>query len=441
MVEPQSSEAIGRRQAREAGRPECGGHFSSIDRIVVINDLAIAKGGGTGLALLSIHLFRQLGIPVTFICGDGGENADLAALGVEVVALCGKPILLAGRARSFVFALHNEAARIMLERWISAHDSARTIYHVHGWSQILSPSIFVELSRVAERSVFHAHDYFLACPNGSFYHFPAARPCDCSPLSIGCLISRCDKRSYMQKLWRVGRSARLRSILSSAASTGQRIILIHERMARTFERAGFRADTLYTVRNPVVPYLAERVRAEDNTEFFFIGRLEPDKGVEDAVRAARSAGVVLTVIGDGSLKERLSGVAGNIRVLGWQSHGAIATHIRRARALLMPTPEPFGLVAVEASQSGVPVILSDKACLAQEMSAAGIGISCDTTSSTAFASAIRRVAEMRPSDIELMSAMAHDRVVALATTPEEWRDALLGHYLSLLERKPEYQLC
>lgn len=407
---------------------------SPIDRIVVINDLSIARGGGTGLALLSVRLFRQLGIPVTYICGDRGVNAELAALGVETVALGGEHILTGDRGQAFLTGLHNTAARTMIERWLDEHDTGRTVYHVHGWSKIMSPAIFLALSRVADRTVLHAHDFFLACPNGAFHHYPSQTPCDCRPLSLGCVASRCDKRSYAHKLWRLGRSARLRSILSQEKAPSRLILLLHEKMAPGFEKSGYPTEVLHTLRNPVTPYTSERVRAEDNSDFFFIGRLEPEKGIGDAVKAAAEAGVRLTIIGDGPLKESLRQFGANVSVLGWQNHAEIASRIRAARALLMPTRycEPFGLVAVEASQSGIPVILSDKAYLADEMVAAGVAIACDTSKPAAFASALKLLAEMPQDDIRAMSERAYGRAARLSTTPEEWRDALIGHYQSLL---------
>ncbi|MCV9967747.1 glycosyltransferase family 4 protein [Pararhizobium sp. BT-229] len=407
---------------------------NTIDRIVVINDLSIAKGGGTGLALLSVRLFRQLGIPVTYVCGDDGENPDLFALDVEIVALGGEHILTGDRRRALVTGIHNADAKAMLERWIDAHDTVGTVYHVHGWSKIMSPAIFVALSRVAGRSLLHAHDFFLACPNGAFYNYPSQTPCECRPLGPRCMASHCDKRSYGQKLWRAGRSARLRSILLRKDASSRRVLLLHEKMAPAFERSGYPAEMLHTLRNPVIPYRKQRICVENNSEFFFIGRLEPEKGIEDAVKAAAVAGVTLTIIGDGPLKEHLSGYGGNVQVLGWQSHSQIAEHVRRARALLMPTryPEPFGLVAVEASQSGIPVILSDKAYLADEMVAAGIAIACDTSNSPVFAETLQHLDRMPRVDIQAMSERAFNGATRLATSPEEWRDALIDHYLNLL---------
>jgi glycosyltransferase involved in cell wall biosynthesis len=213
------------------------------------------------------------------------------------------------------------------------------------------------------------------------------------------------------------------------------VLLLHETMAPAFQKSGFPSEMLQTLRNPVTPYCRERVRAEKNSEFFFIGRLEPEKGVQDAIDAAALAGVPLTIIGDGPLREQISRHNSGVQILGWQSHDQIAQRIGTARALLMPTryPEPFGLVAVEASQSGIPVLLSDKAYLAEEMVSAGIAFSCDTSNIPVFAQTLRHLADMPGPSIQEMSEKAFKREAHLATSPEEWRDALMDHYVQLIE--------
>jgi glycosyltransferase involved in cell wall biosynthesis len=415
-------------------RPAAG--VGDIDRVVIINDFSTTNGGCTGLALLSLRLFQQLGVPVTYICGDEGDGR-LASPDVELVALGGESILTANPGSSFVKGIHNAAADSMVARWIDAHDTPHTIYHVHGWAKILSPSIFVALSRVATRTVIHAHDFFLACPNGAFYDYPSEKPCNLQPLSSRCMATQCDKRNYAQKLWRAVRSARLRALLSSEKAPFRDFILIHEKMAPLFERSGFPAAALRTLRNPVVPFTGERVRAEENSEFFFIGRLDLEKGAEDVAKAAVQAGVRLNIIGDGPQAKSLAGYGENVRLLGWHTHQEIAARVRKARAVVLPTryPEPFGLVALEASLSGIPVILSDKAYLADEMVSAGVAIACDTSNPTVFQATLRRVASMPREQIQAMSIKAFEAAVRPATTPNEWRDGLIEHYRNLLEQR------
>src|SRR5262245_48998769 len=76
-------------------RPRSGNRLFNpgLDRIVVIDDYSTARGGATALSLLSAKLFRALDIPVTYICGDDGANAELASMGISVVPFQGRDLL------------------------------------------------------------------------------------------------------------------------------------------------------------------------------------------------------------------------------------------------------------------------------------------------------------------------------------------------------------
>lgn len=403
-----------------------------VERVVIIDDYSTARGGATALSLLSAKLFRSSDIPVTYICGDDGVNAELAAIGVSVIPLHGRDLMNAERTKAFVTGIYNICAARMIAAWILANDTPHTAYHVHGWSKILSPAVFSALGPVARRCVVHAHDFFMACPNGAFFDYQAQEICLRRPLGVGCMATTCDKRSYPHKLWRAARSWNVVRLLRNHGEFG-RIILPHEKMASFFVKAGFQPERLKTIRNPVARFSAERVAAESNDEFIFIGRLDEEKGVEDAVAATRRAGARLCVIGDGPLMKRVATAGEHVRTLGWKSHAEIGSIIRQASALLMPSryPEPFGLVAIEAAGCGIPVILSRSAFLAEEMQAAGIALSCDTKDERAFSDTLTTFRRMPKHEVRQMSERAFRLSQNLASTHEEWRDALLAQYSSL----------
>jgi len=63
------------------------------------------------------------------------------------------------------------------------------------------------------------------------------------------------------------------------------------------------------------------------------------------------------VIGSGQDAKKLRATAGpGIRFLGWQPDEVIRDHLRRAKALLFPGEEDFGIVPLEAQACGCPVI-------------------------------------------------------------------------------------
>jgi glycosyltransferase involved in cell wall biosynthesis len=88
-----------------------------------------------------------------------------------------------------------------------------------------------------------------------------------------------------------------------------------------------------------------------------VSALEPYKRADLAVEAARRGRFRLKVVGGGSQAGALRTVAGSsIEFLGRQSDDALRDLFRRARALLFPQVEDFGIAAVEAQATGCPVV-------------------------------------------------------------------------------------
>lgn len=108
------------------------------------------------------------------------------------------------------------------------------------------------------------------------------------------------------------------------------------------------ADTIFYTPSPETP-------REDF--YLVVSALVPYKRVDLAVRALGKLGRRLVVIGDGPELEALKRIARpGTTFLGWQSDESIRDHYRRARALVFPGEEDFGIVPVEAQACGLPVV-------------------------------------------------------------------------------------
>lgn len=110
----------------------------------------------------------------------------------------------------------------------------------------------------------------------------------------------------------------------------------------------------------------------DHPVLLFVGRIQPLKGVDVAVRALAALDrddAVLVVVGGASgpsgpaeidrlqrLVDEL-GVAGRVRFVEPQPHHLLSTYYRAADVCLVPSrSESFGLVALEAAACGTPVV-------------------------------------------------------------------------------------
>ncbi len=401
------------------------------DRVVVINDRSIRVGGATNLAILSAELLQQRGISVTFFAGDGTPAEKPTA---DMINLDALPLLERRRSEALRLGLYDPYVHDALSGLIASRDTPSTIYHVHGWSKILSPAIFRSLSPVRDRVVLHAHDYFLACPNGGFVNFRANRVCDLKPMSGRCLATQCDKRGLHEKAWRTARHM-LREQLFPTKRMAANIIAVHERMRTYFERAGMDASQVVTVRNPVVPFVDHQLRPWANRNFVFVGRLEPEKGFEDAARAACLAGVPLHFIGDGAGRALIEKTYPEAIVHGWKTREEMRDIIGSARAVVVSSrvPEPFGLAALEAVSSGIPVIVPDAALLADEIASLGCGLKFSIGNVEALADAMRVLAA-DDGRLQHMSGNCLRHAANLAHTPETWADALIDLYGHVLRR-------
>jgi len=91
--------------------------------------------------------------------------------------------------------------------------------------------------------------------------------------------------------------------------------------------------------------------------YLVVSALAPYKRFDLAVEACMRLGKKLVVIGSGQEAKKLQANAGpGVQFLGWQSDEAIRDHLRRAKALLFPGEEDFGIVPLEAQACGCPVI-------------------------------------------------------------------------------------
>lgn len=410
----------------------------NVSKIVMINDTSVSRGGTAALALLAMRNLRGRGIPVHWVCGDDGVNDDFARLGVPVTAAHQVPLLERSRIEAARSGVYNTPARDMVARYIAERDDPGTVYHLHGWAQILSPAVFSALARVAERVFVHAHDMFLACPNGVYMDYRAEQVCTRVPLSLNCALTNCDKRAYVHKVWRLARQAVLRRTFDRALPWAG-VFQIHPDMQSRLERGAIPARLCRTLRNPADPYSTTRIRAEENKGFIYVGRLEADKGVLALAEAARRTGSAVTFIGEGVLRGDLEARFPEFPVTGWKTRDEIGAIAAGTRALVMPSQhsEPFALVLPEAIHSGLPVLVAESALMAAEIVTRGLGIGFDATDAGSFDAVLREANAATPERLRAMSAAGFAASPRLALTVEAWTDGLIEAYQgAVLRQRP-----
>lgn len=105
--------------------------------------------------------------------------------------------------------------------------------------------------------------------------------------------------------------------------------------------------------------------------YLVVSALAPYKRVDHALRACAALGRQLKIIGSGPEEQKLRTLAQDLRAkvefLGFVDDSRLAEYYSRARGLLFPGVEDFGIVPVEAIAAGCPVVAFRKGGILDSM--------------------------------------------------------------------------
>jgi glycosyltransferase involved in cell wall biosynthesis len=397
-------------------------------RIIIVSDYALINGGLAKVAIDSAKGLARRGHRVDFFAAVGPADPGLIESGVNVVLLDQQDAASTTSLARFGFQwLWNADAERALAKLLATCDPADTIVHVHGWAKSLSPSIGWALRRADIPLVHTLHEFYLACPNGGFYDYGAARNCSFTAMSAGCIAHNCDARSYGRKLLRVGRHA-LMHYGSGLYDTARHLITISNLQREVIAPYMPRDTTFYPVGNPIdVDNPGPKVDAIPG-DFVFVGRLSAEKGPRYFGEAARLAGVTPVFVGDGPERENLGRDFPEAKFLGWRAPAEVRQLLRGARALVFPSVwyEGQPLTVYEALALGTPVIVSD-ICAGREAVVEGeTGFLFKCADARSLAEAMTRLLD---DDLaQSMGQAAYARYWADPLTLDRHLDAIAGVY-------------
>jgi glycosyltransferase involved in cell wall biosynthesis len=112
----------------------------------------------------------------------------------------------------------------------------------------------------------------------------------------------------------------------------------------------------------------------------------------------------------------------NVECTGWLDAPAVARHMRRALALIVPSVwfEPFGLVAIEAFAQGVPVIASRIGSLPEIVYPGRTGLLFEPGDAADLARKMRWALE-HPDELRRMGRAARNAYEERYSAPENYR--------------------
>lgn len=265
-------------------------------------------------------------------------------------------------------AYSNEARRYFAERVAAVRPE---IVHVHNFFPLLTPSIYDACAQSGVAVVQTLHNYRIMC--------------------AGALLMRDGKPCHTcvtgSPYWGAWHGCYRQSRLASAAVA--HMISRHRRQEtwatkvdRFIALSNFARDQFIAAGIP-----ADRISVKSNVVFdpgmggdkarhggLFVGRLSPEKGAGDLVRAWREIEAPLTIIGDGPLAPYLKTAAGpNVRFLGKVGRERVNVEMRKAAFLVLPSLcyENFPMAVAEAFSCSLPALVSRMGAM-QEIVADGM---------------------------------------------------------------------
>jgi glycosyltransferase involved in cell wall biosynthesis len=340
------------------------------DRVIVVTDNAHVNGGSGKVALNSALALQRRGIPTSVFAAAGPVAADLAAEpGLEVLCtdqpeILNDPDRLAAARRG----IWNTTARAAMRNRLSTADRRRTIVHVHSWTKALSSSVLAAAIEAEFPVVATLHEYFTACPVGSFFDHRRGEICTVRPMSAGCLTRNCDPRSAVHKAWRVGRHAVQRSF--GHVPGGIKHFITISELSEAVLRPYLPADAvIHGLANPIDVARHEPVVPALSREYTFVGRLSQEKGVVLFARAAHRLGIQAVFVGDGECSDDIRAACPSAIITGWIDPAGAIERMRSARVVVLPSLwyENAPLVVPEAAAMGLPAIVPDTSAAREQI--------------------------------------------------------------------------
>jgi glycosyltransferase involved in cell wall biosynthesis len=147
--------------------------------------------------------------------------------------------------------------------------------------------------------------------------------------------------------------------------------------------------------------------------FLVVSRLVKYKRVDLAIKVFNKLGHKLVIVGTGSEESKLKKMAkSNIKFVGQVNEEKLTAYYHGALALVFPQEEDFGITAVEAQASGVPVIAFNKGGVLDTVTENKTGLFFDEQSAESLEMAVKKFAKIRFKEQDLKAnALRFSKVV------------------------------
>lgn len=186
-------------------------------------------------------------------------------------------------------------------------------------------------------------------------------------------------------------------VFSMFASPNQHYISISDAQRKPAPNLNYAATIYNGIDLDAFPF------SESHDDYLlFAGRLQPEKGLAEAVQIARMTGEKLLIIGPPVTGEywdkKIAPYLGDkIQYLGFVPREELFKYYQRAKATLVPIQweEPFGLILVESMACGTPVIVFERGSVPEIVVEGKTGFIIKDNNLEAMAGAVKKIDKIK----------------------------------------------
>ena len=335
--------------------------------LIIVADLPYIDGGSHKVAIETALLLQNNFKVFYFSCGmEHGKTIDPGLANSNVTVITGnyQTMKSSGYSISSMFsAVYNFKAGKKFSSFLAAFNPTDTLIMFHTWGRIASSSVINSARKKRFPAILVMHDYLQVCPSGALFNYSTTRACSIKPFSIKCFFCNCIE----EQKWIIKAGKFARGVIQTAVLKRYKLLKYAYPTDFSYDVTQRRckfinsSNTVY-LPNPInVKCSPTRTECEKNNVYVFIGNLSVPKGVDLFCEACTSLNLISVIIGEGARLNELRERYPKSTFTGFLPKERISIILERARAVVFPSLyfEVQGLSAVEALQSGVPVVFSD----------------------------------------------------------------------------------
>jgi len=346
-------------------------------KILIFNDYAYIEGGAGKIAVESAKKLAEEGNEIIFFSAVGPISKQLSRSSIKEIICLGQKDLInsSNKLSSIISGIYNFSAvkrlKMLLSEW------QPDIAHFHGVSKALTWVLISVVNSYGIPSVYTLHDFGLLCPNMGLYNFRTEKSCYLykKGKAVKCLFTNCDKRSYLEKLWRYFRFHYTKDILKINNKING-YIAVSSFVNGIFKIYLPACKKVKVIDNPVKIIDTNNIaRASSEigdlknfkATFLYIGRLSAEKGIDLLLGAVKSLNVKLIIIGSGEMYGLCNDYAKKVgkeklEVLGWLEEEKIYNLMAQVQAIILPSKvmETSGIIVKEAAGYYLPAVVPDQ---------------------------------------------------------------------------------